>query len=70
MDFGAFVEIFPGTDGLLHISQISEKRLNKVTDEVQEGDRILVKVMEVDRNGRIKLSHKEAIREREAARIS
>jgi polyribonucleotide nucleotidyltransferase len=70
MDFGAFVEIFPGTDGLLHISQISEKRLNKVTDEVQEGDRILVKVMEVDRNGRIKLSHKEAIREREATRIS
>jgi polyribonucleotide nucleotidyltransferase len=70
MDFGAFVEIFPGTDGLLHISQISDKRLNKVTDEVQEGDRILVKVMEVDRNGRIKLSHKEAIRERETARIN
>jgi polyribonucleotide nucleotidyltransferase len=70
MDFGAFVEIFPGTDGLLHISQISDKRLNKVTDEVQEGDQILVKVIEVDRNGRIKLSHKEAIREREAARIS
>jgi polyribonucleotide nucleotidyltransferase len=70
MDFGAFVEIFPGTDGLLHISQISEKRVNKVTDEVQEGDRIIVKVLEVDRNGRIKLSHKEAVRDQEAAKIS
>lgn len=70
MDFGAFVEIFPGTDGLLHISQISDKRINKVTDEIQEGDRILVKVLEVDRNGRIKLSHKDAVREREAAKIS
>ena len=70
MDFGAFVEIFPGTDGLLHISQISEKRVNKVSDEVQEGDRIIVKVLEVDnRNGRIKLSHKEAIRDQEAAGI-
>ena len=69
MDFGAFVEIFPGTDGLLHISQISEKRVNKVSDEVQEGDRIVVKVLEVDRNGRIKLSHKEAIRDQEAAEI-
>lgn len=66
MDFGAFVEIFPGTDGLLHISQIAEKRIAKVTDEIQEGDRILVKVLEVDRNGRIKLSHKEAIREHQA----
>jgi polyribonucleotide nucleotidyltransferase len=69
MDFGAFVEIFPGTDGLLHISQISEKRVNKVSDEVQEGDQIVVKVLEVDRNGRIKLSHKEAIRDQEAAEI-
>jgi polyribonucleotide nucleotidyltransferase len=70
MDFGAFVEIFPGTDGLLHISQISEKRVAKVTDELQEGDQVLVKVLEVDRNGRIKLSHKEAVREREAANLS
>ncbi len=69
MDFGAFIEIFPGTDGLLHISQISDKRINKVTDEFQEGDQLLVKVLEVDRNGRIRLSHKEAIREREAAKI-
>ena len=70
MDFGAFVEIFPGTDGLLHISQISEQRVNKVTDELQEGDQVLVKVLDVDQNGRIKLSHKEAVREREAANIS
>lgn len=69
MDFGAFVEIFPGTDGLLHISQISDKRINKVTDEFQEGDQLLVKVLEVDRNGRIRLSHKEAIRDRETANI-
>jgi polyribonucleotide nucleotidyltransferase len=69
MDFGAFIEIFPGTDGLLHISQISDKRINKVTDEFQEGDQLLVKVLEVDRNGRIRLSHKEAIREREATKI-
>ena len=70
MDFGAFVEIFPGTDGLLHISQISDKRVEKVTDELREGDQVLVKVLEVDRNGRIKLSHKEAIRDREEAKIS
>jgi len=70
MDFGAFVEIFPGTDGLLHISQISDKRVSKVTDELQEGDNVLVKVLDVDQNGRIKLSHKEAVRDREAAEIS
>jgi polyribonucleotide nucleotidyltransferase len=65
MDFGAFVEIFPGTDGLLHISQISEKRLEKVTDELKEGDEILVKVLEIDRQGKIRLSRKEAIRDKE-----
>lgn len=69
MDFGAFVEIFPGTDGLLHISQISDQRVNKVTDELQEGDQVLVKVLDVDQNGRIKLSHKEAVREQAAAQI-
>jgi len=46
MDFGAFVEIFPGTDGLLHISQISDKRIEKVTDELKEGDEVLVKVLD------------------------
>ena len=65
MDFGAFVEIFPGTDGLLHISQISERRLEKVTDELKEGDEVLVKVLEIDRQGKIRLSRKEAMRERE-----
>jgi polyribonucleotide nucleotidyltransferase len=63
MDFGAFVEIFPGTDGLLHISQISEHRLEKVTDELKEGDEVLVKVLEIDRQGKIRLSRKEAIRD-------
>jgi polyribonucleotide nucleotidyltransferase len=65
MDFGAFVEIFPGTDGLLHISQISDKRLEKVTDELKEGDEVLVKVLEIDRQGKIRLSRKEAMRDKE-----
>ncbi len=64
MDFGAFVEIFPGTDGLLHISQISEERLEKVTDALKEGDEVLVKVLEIDRQGKIRLSHKEALRDK------
>ena len=64
MDFGAFVEIFPGTDGLLHISQISERRIEKVTDELKEGDEVLVKVLEIDRQGKIRLSRKEAMREK------
>jgi polyribonucleotide nucleotidyltransferase len=68
MDFGAFVEIFPGTDGLLHISQISEQRLEKVTDALKEGDEILVKVLEVDRQGKIRLSRKEAVRDQEKSK--
>jgi len=63
VDFGAFVEVFPGTEGLLHISQISDKRISKVTDEINEGDEVLVKVIEVDKFGRIRLSRKEAMRE-------
>jgi polyribonucleotide nucleotidyltransferase len=63
MDFGAFVEIFPGTEGLLHISQISEKRIAKVTDVLSEGDEVLVKVIEVDKMGRVRLSKKEAVSE-------
>jgi polyribonucleotide nucleotidyltransferase len=63
VDFGAFVEILPGTEGLVHISQISEKRIAKVTDEIQEGDEVLVKVIEIDKTGRIRLSRKEAMRE-------
>ncbi len=68
MDFGAFVEIFPGTDGLLHISQISDQRLEKVTDALKEGDEVLVKVLEIDRQGKIRLSHKEAMRDRGSAK--
>ncbi|MBV6342369.1 polyribonucleotide nucleotidyltransferase [Candidatus Magnetobacterium casensis] len=63
MDFGAFVEILPGTDGLLHISQISDKRVNKVTDELNEGDEVMVKVIDIDRSGKIKLSRKEALKD-------
>ena len=63
MDFGAFVEIFPGTDGLLHISQLDHERINKVTDVLQEGDQVLVKVLEVDNNGKIRLSRKAALGE-------
>jgi polyribonucleotide nucleotidyltransferase len=62
-DFGAFVEILPGTDGLLHISQIADKRIAKVTDEINLGDEVLVKVIEIDAQGRIRLSRKEAMRE-------
>ena len=65
-DFGAFVEILPGTDGLLHISQLSDKRVAKVTDEVNEGDEVLVKVIEIDKMGKIRLSRKEALREQGA----
>ncbi len=58
MDFGAFVELFPGTDGLLHVSQISKHRVN-VADCFKEGDDVTVRVLEVDRDGKIRLSHKE-----------
>ena len=64
MDFGAFVEIIPGTEGLVHISQLSDKRVAKVTDEVNEGDEILVKVIEIDKTGRIRLSRKDAMQEK------
>jgi polyribonucleotide nucleotidyltransferase len=63
VEFGAFVEIFPGTDGLLHISQLAEDRVRSVTDVLKEGDQIPVKVLEVDRQGKIRLSLKEAKRE-------
>ena len=58
MDFGAFVTILPGRDGLVHISQISEERVEKVSDKLKEGDVIKVKVLEVDKQGRIRLSMK------------
>ena len=59
MDFGAFVEILPGKDGLVHISQISEERVENVSDKLSEGDVVKVKVLEIDRQGRIRLSMKE-----------
>src|SRR5438309_8596774 len=62
VDFGAFVEIFPGTDGLLHISEIAENRIKEVRDELKEGDQILVKVLALEGN-KIKLSRKAVLRE-------
>ncbi|MFT5258635.1 MAG: polyribonucleotide nucleotidyltransferase [Saprospiraceae bacterium] len=61
MDFGAFVNILPGRDGLVHISQISHERVNTVSDELSEGDTVKVKVLEVDKQGRIRLSMKALI---------
>lgn len=63
MDFGAFVQIAPGTDGLVHISQLSTRRVTKVTDVVKEGDPLKVKVLEISRDGKIRLSHKAVLEE-------
>jgi polyribonucleotide nucleotidyltransferase len=63
MDFGAFVEIFPGTDGLVHISELADKRVDNVEDVVREGDEVLVKCLSIDRNGKIRLSRKAALGE-------
>ena len=63
MDFGAFVTILPGKDGLVHISQISDDHVDKVSDKLSEGDVVRVKVLEIDRQGRVRLSMKEAIKE-------
>jgi len=59
MDFGAFVTILPGKDGLVHISQISDEHVEKVSDKLAEGDVVKVKVLEIDRQGRVRLSMKE-----------
>jgi len=69
VDFGAFVEIIPGTDGLVHISQICDRRIKSVSDELQEGDEIKVKVIDVDQQGKVKLSRKEALKQ-EATEVS
>jgi len=61
-EFGAFVELFPGTDGLLHISEISEHRIRDVRDELKLGDQVLVKVLSIEGN-KIRLSRKALIRE-------
>ena len=60
-DFGAFVEILPGTDGLLHISQLAHERVERVSDIVKEGDEVMVRVLDIDKQGRIRLSRKEAL---------
>ncbi len=61
VEFGAFVELFPGTDGLVHISELSDKRVKAVTDVLNEGDEVLVKVISIDRQRKIRLSRKEAL---------
>jgi polyribonucleotide nucleotidyltransferase len=63
LGFGAIVELFPGTDGLIHISQLAETHVKEVTDVLKEGDEVLVKVIDVDPQGRIRLSRKAALRE-------
>lgn len=65
VDFGAFVEILPNMDGLVHISQLAEHRVQSVSDELTEGEQVLVKVLEIDRQGKIRLSRKEALLESE-----
>ncbi|MBI2375628.1 MAG: polyribonucleotide nucleotidyltransferase [Deltaproteobacteria bacterium] len=60
-EFGAFVEIFPGTDGLLHISELADRKVATVEEVVREGDEVIVKVLSIDRNGKIRLSRKAAI---------
>jgi polyribonucleotide nucleotidyltransferase len=70
VEFGAFVEILPGTDGLVHISQLAPERVRKVTDVLKEGDEVLVKVLEIDRQGKIRLSRKEALEETGAAQVN
>jgi len=66
VEFGAFVEVIPNTEGLLHISQIAENRIRAVGDVLSEGDEVLVKVIEIDQNGKIRLSRKMALREQPA----
>ena len=61
VEFGAFVEIMPGTDGLIHISELAKERTRKVTDVLDEGDEVIVKCINIDRDGKIRLSRKEAL---------
>ena len=65
MPFGAFVELAPGKDGMVHISKLSERRVEKVEDVVNIGDMIWVKVTEIDEKGRVNLSYRDALREME-----
>ena len=68
VDFGAFVEILPGTDGLVHISQLGPGRVRRVSDVLREGDEIMVKVLDIDRQGKIRLSQREAGPDEQSAR--
>ena len=61
MEFGAFVEIYPGTDGLVHVSELDTERVRNVSDVLKEGEQVLVKCIGVDKQGKIKLSRKEAL---------
>ena len=63
LEFGAFVELLPGKDGLVHISQLALERVKKVEDVVKIGDEIMVKVIEIDKQGRVNLSRKELLKE-------
>ena len=64
VEFGAFVELFPGTDGLVHVSELSDKRVKSVSDVLKEGDEVMVKVISIDKTGKIRLSRKEALADR------
>jgi polyribonucleotide nucleotidyltransferase len=66
VDFGAFVEILPGTDGLLHVSEIANHRVKDVRDELKEGEQLLVKVINIDPTGKIRLSRKALLQEEAA----
>ena len=63
VEFGAFVEVLPNLDGLVHISQLAHHRVKSVADELAEGEQVLVKVLDIDRQGKIRLSRKEALAE-------
>jgi polyribonucleotide nucleotidyltransferase len=63
LNFGAIVELFPGTDGLIHISQLAEGRVREVSDILKEGDEVMVKVIDIDPQGRVRLSRKAALKE-------
>jgi polyribonucleotide nucleotidyltransferase len=68
VDFGAFVEILPGTEGLLHISEIADRRIRDIRQEVHTGDKILVKVLDIDQNNKIRLSRKAVLAEQREER--
>jgi polyribonucleotide nucleotidyltransferase len=70
MDFGAFIEIKPGSEGLCHISQLADKRVERVEDILKEGEEVLVKILEIDRQGKIKLSRKEALGKKPTATVN